>query len=194
MSAAANARKAYRDLYHILRQMPAKDQPKQLKELRTRFREPLAPSESVEDRIRKAKDRASFLRITTVKTKPRGEAGRWIYKDGQRLHADEHSGTLRDGNGKVISNWDGKNLDPESVTRHRKQLNRAGGVLKTTTRRGIAGLFLAAKGELDIILDSDDDLSFRMDIGTIWRRLNSRRRQTTSDDLFFTNKRSNTTP
>jgi len=126
MSTAASVRKVYRDLYHILRQMPAKDQPKHLKELRTRFRQPLNSSESAEDRIRKANDRASFLRITTVKTKPRGESGRWIYRDGQRLHADSTSGTLRDGNGKVISNWDGKNLDPESVTRHRKLLNRAG--------------------------------------------------------------------
>ena len=126
MSTAANVRKAYRDLFHILRQMPAKQQPKHLDELRTRFRQPLAPAEAVEDRLRKAHDRASFLRITTVKTKPRGESGRWIYKDGKRLHADAESGTLRDGNGKVISNWDGKNLDPESVTRHRKSLHRAG--------------------------------------------------------------------
>ena len=122
---AAQVRKAYRDLYHILRQMPAKDRPKHLVELRTRFRQPLGSNETVEDRIRKANDRASFLRITTVKTKPRGEAGRWIYKDGQRLHSDS-GGTLRDGNGKVVSNWDGKNLDPESIKRHRQQLHRAG--------------------------------------------------------------------
>lgn len=126
MSTAANVRKAYRDLYHILRQMPAKEQPKHLGELRTRFRQPLAPPESAQDRLRKAHDRAAFLRITTVKTKPRGESGRWIYKNGQRLHADAESGTLRDGNGKVVSNWDGKNLDPDSIKRHRKQLHRAG--------------------------------------------------------------------
>ena len=124
-SAAAQVRKAYRDLYHILRQMPVKERPKLHDELRTRFRQPLAANETVQDRIRRATDRASFLRITTVKTKPRGESGRWIYKDGQRLQSDE-AGTLRDGNGRVVSNWDGKNLDPESVKRHRQQLNRAG--------------------------------------------------------------------
>lgn len=124
-ASAANVRKAYRDLYHILRQMPAKDRPKQLDELRTKFRQPLGANESVQDRLRKAHDRAAFLRITTVKTKPRGESGRWIYKGGERLQSDE-AGTLRDGSGKVISNWDGKNLDPESVKRHRKQLHRAG--------------------------------------------------------------------
>ena len=125
MSTAANVRKAYRDLYHILRQMPAKDQPKHLKELRTRFRQPIEPAESIEERLRKAHDRASFLRITTVKTKPRGESGRWIYKDGQRLESDA-AGTLRDAKGRVVSNWDGKNMDPDSVKRHKQQLHRAG--------------------------------------------------------------------
>lgn len=126
MSAATQVRKAYRDLFHILRQMPAKERPKLHDELRTRFRLPLAANETVHDRIRKATDRAAFLRITTVKTQPRGESGRWIYKDGQRLESDGATGTLRDAQGRVVSNWDGKNLDPESVTRHRKQLHRAG--------------------------------------------------------------------
>lgn len=125
MSSAAQVRKAYRDLFHILRQMPAKQRPKLHDELRTSFRLPLAANETVDDRIRKATDRASFLRITTAKTKPRGESGRWIYKDGERLESDA-VGTLRDAKGRVVSNWDGKNLDPESVTRHRKQLHRAG--------------------------------------------------------------------
>ena len=120
----ATIRKAYRDLYHIARQMPVKDRPKHLNELRTQFRRPLAKEETLEKRLKKAHDRASFLRITTAKTKPRGETGRWIYKDGQRLTYEK--GTLRDGSGRVVSNWDGKNLDPDSVKRHRYQLNRAG--------------------------------------------------------------------
>ena len=118
-------RQAYRDLLHILRRMPANDRPRHLDELRTKFRQPLAANETLEQRLRKAHDRASFLRITTGKSAPRGQGGRWVYKDGQRLESDEQ-GTLRDGNGRVVSNWDGKNLDPESVTRHRKLLNRAG--------------------------------------------------------------------
>jgi hypothetical protein len=131
---AAAVRKAYRDLYHILRHTSANtkvqqsQREKQLQELRQRFREPLGKNESIEQRLKQATDRASFLRITTVKTKPRGESGTWIYKDGQCLQSTEEGGgtTLRDDKGRVISNWDGKNLDPCSVKRHRQQLNRAG--------------------------------------------------------------------
>lgn len=133
-AAAAQVRKAYRDLYHILRQMPAKQRPALHGELRTKFRQPLAADETVQDRLRKATDRAAFLRITTVKTKPRAtttttqsgnSGGRWIYKDGKALQSDA-TGTLRDNKGRVVSNWDGKNMDPCSVKRHRQQLNRAG--------------------------------------------------------------------
>lgn len=127
MASAAGVRKAYRDLLHMIRQMPAqsKERTKSLTELRTSFRQPLTAEETVEARLKKATDRAAFLRITTVKTKPRGETGTWVYKDGQRLQGS-NNGTLRDANGKVVSNWDGKNLDPCSVKRHKQSLNRAG--------------------------------------------------------------------
>lgn len=104
----------------------------QLQELRQRFRQPVAAHESIDQRLKQATDRVAFLRITTVKTKPRGESGTWVYKDGQRHAMMEDggggsSGTLREaGKGRVVSNWDGKNLDPCSVKRHRQQLNRAG--------------------------------------------------------------------
>ena len=48
-----------------------------------------------------------------------------MYKDGQRLESDA-TGTLRDAKGRVVSNWDGKNLDPCSVKIHKQQLHRAG--------------------------------------------------------------------
>jgi hypothetical protein len=67
--------------------------------------------------------------MTMPKTKARGESegggGRWVYKDGKRL-ACEEGGTLRDANGRVVSNWSGKNMDPDSIKRHKQQLNRAG--------------------------------------------------------------------
>ena len=60
----------------------------------------------------------SFLRMITPKERASRTAGTWVYKDGERL---EHAGgTLRDSNG------DGKNLDPDSVKRHKHQLKRAG--------------------------------------------------------------------
>mmetsp|Transcript_5072 Transcript_5072/g.12843 ORF Transcript_5072/g.12843 Transcript_5072/m.12843 type:complete len:198 (-) Transcript_5072:403-996(-) len=53
-----------------------------------------------------------------------GGGGRWIYRNGERLEVSE--GTVRDSKGRVVSNWDGKNLDPEQVKRHNHHLKRLG--------------------------------------------------------------------
>jgi hypothetical protein len=50
--------------------------------------------------------------------------GKWVYRDGQKL--ENVNGTLRDGLGRVVSNWNGSNLDPESMSTHQKQLKRMG--------------------------------------------------------------------
>jgi hypothetical protein len=125
----AAVRAAYRELAHIVKQIPEKDRGKSFEELRRSFRQPLVATEPLEQRLKKADDRAAFLRISTVKVKPRGQAGRWVYKDGERLTSV--NGTIRNAKGRVISNWDGRNLDPDSVTKHRKLLNRAGFVNNT---------------------------------------------------------------
>jgi len=122
----AAVRTVYREIYHILRQNSNQSC---LKELREGFRHPLADGETVETRLKAAENRLSFLRISTVKSKQRGgKSGsqRFVYKNGERLAVSDGGVTLRDGNGKVVSNWDGNNLDPESVSRHRQQLHRAG--------------------------------------------------------------------
>jgi hypothetical protein len=80
----------------------------------------------VEDRIARADERLSFLRMITPKARSSGGAsggGRWVYRDGKRV---EGGGMTRDSNGKVISNWDGKNLDPENVQRHNYHLKKLG--------------------------------------------------------------------
>jgi hypothetical protein len=61
---------------------------------------------------------------TPVTQQSTGGGGRWIYKNGQRL--ENVDGTVRDQNGRVMSNWDGKNLDPDSVKRHNHHLKRLG--------------------------------------------------------------------
>jgi len=126
-AAAAAVRKAYRELLHLAKQQqPPKGSTidKSREELRAQFRAPIAADQSIESRLKEAESRLSFLRMTTTKVKPRGQAGRWVYKDGQRL---EHAnGTLRDDKGRVHSNWDGNNLDPECVSKHFKNLRRAG--------------------------------------------------------------------
>ena len=146
---AAAVRNVYRELVHIAKQQhqsqtkSSTNNNEVLQEIRAKFRRPVAATtseggETAETRLKQAHDRLSFLRISSVKVTPRRVIGssssgsetssgttRWVYRDGQKL---EHvAGTLRDAaTGRVISPYDGKNLDPESVTRHRKSLKRAG--------------------------------------------------------------------
>jgi hypothetical protein len=118
---SAAVRHVYRELVHLAKQ---RQKSSDLQEIRTKFRHPILENESVETRLKQAQDRVSFLRISSVKVKPRGQSGRWVYRNGERLENAE--GTLRDATGRVLSPYDGKNLDPESVTRHRSSLKRAG--------------------------------------------------------------------
>jgi len=86
-------------------------------DLRSAFRKPLSETESLEDRLKEADKKVSFLRMVTPKSANESTGGRWIYgssKSGNR------KGT------KVHTNWDGKNLDPCSVKQHKYQLKRMG--------------------------------------------------------------------
>ena len=123
--ATNQVRQKYKTLAQLIQRLPDNNtREKGWSELRESFRKPLASGESLEDRLKKADERESFLRIITPKDRPMNQSGRWIYKDGKLVQG--HSGTKRDGSGRVVSNWDGKNLDPESVKRHNQQLRRAG--------------------------------------------------------------------
>lgn len=130
-STASRVRQTYRSLGRLVNRLP---EPKgsssssvcpeeSWKQLRTAFREPLRADESVEDRIKKADERLSFLRMITPKSLKDSSSGRWVYKNGKRL--DSHA-PVRDKNGRVVSNWDGKNLDPDNVKQHNYQLKRMG--------------------------------------------------------------------
>jgi len=104
----------------------------------------------IQDCLREAGEKIAYLRIITPKPRrnvnsPSSNSSsssnnsenatnstgtkRFVYtKDGVvEVGADGNSGgTLRDSKGRVISNWDGKNMDPCSVKMHRQQLKRAG--------------------------------------------------------------------
>lgn len=102
--------------------------------------------ELLEQRLKLADERISFLKMITPKRRSNSNnfsddddastatgtttttsfgGGKWIYKNGQRL--ENINGTLRDQNERhVISNWDGKNMDPDSVKRHNHHLKRLG--------------------------------------------------------------------
>jgi hypothetical protein len=120
---ASTVRTVYRELARLIKLTP--DATKSQKMLQTDFRKPLGSEGTVEKRLEVAEQKLSFLRMTTVKTRPSGQSGRWIYKDGEKLQSDA-GGTVRDSKGRVLSNYDGANMDPEQVSRHRKSLKRAG--------------------------------------------------------------------
>jgi hypothetical protein len=130
----SSVRAVYREMLRLVRQRP--DAASAAAEVREKFRRPLDPSSttsSLTDRLAEAESRLSVLRMTSTGRRGgrnRGVGGSaavggtWVYRDGQRLSAE--NGTLRDSGGRVVSSFDGKNLDPESVKRHRQQLKRAG--------------------------------------------------------------------
>lgn len=119
-------RSSYRTLARLIEQLPNQksSHEKAWKELRQTYRRPLGDSETLEDRLKKAHDRISFLRITTPKSRAEKRAGVYVYKDGKLV--EEGETTKRDANGRVVSNWDGKNMDPCQVKRHNVGLKRAG--------------------------------------------------------------------
>lgn len=124
----ASVRQKYREIARLVQRLPEQKLETSWKELRRSFRQPLAAGESVDARLKSADERISFLRMITPKAGAEvtssGKGGRWVYKNGERL--ENVNGTLRDTNGRVVSNWDGKNLDPCSVKIHNGQLKRMG--------------------------------------------------------------------
>ena len=120
----------YRALAKLVQRLPPSKGEASWNELRTTFRKPLQEGESLEGRLKVADDKIAFLKMITPKAATSNNnnesstSTRWIYKDGKRLDVSE--GTIRDEKGRVISNWDGNNLDPCSVKRHNHQLKRAG--------------------------------------------------------------------
>eukprot|EP00522_Entomoneis_paludosa_P009335 CAMPEP_0172466372 /NCGR_PEP_ID=MMETSP1065-20121228/55939_1 /TAXON_ID=265537 /ORGANISM="Amphiprora paludosa, Strain CCMP125" /LENGTH=85 /DNA_ID=CAMNT_0013223151 /DNA_START=59 /DNA_END=313 /DNA_ORIENTATION=+ len=72
---AAQVRHVYRELMFMAKHMPKESQRnKALTELRTAFRDTKS-EESIEDRLKKAEARMSFLRITTPQTRRRRNHG-----------------------------------------------------------------------------------------------------------------------
>lgn len=115
-------RHTYRTLARLVSRMP--DQQNAWNELRTSFRRELSADETLDDRLRKAGERVAFLRMITPKERASGKGGRWVYKDGKRVEGGQEGSAVQGQ--RVISNFDGSNLDPCSVKRHQYGLKRAG--------------------------------------------------------------------
>ena len=106
----------------LVNRLPESRQASALREMREKFRQD-ATDDELDDRLRVAGEKIAFLRIMTPKGRSNQQSHqRFVYKDGKVV---EGSGETLQG-GRVVSNWDGKNLDPCSVKRHNQQLRRAG--------------------------------------------------------------------
>ena len=112
----------YRTMTRMIQQLPESKAETFRKELRTKFRVPLADEKDLEDRIREAGEKIAFLRIITPKTKSEG-GGRWVYKNGEPI---EDGDTTSIVGRRVINGFTGYNLDPCMVKRHNVSLKRAG--------------------------------------------------------------------
>jgi hypothetical protein len=122
-TAPDGVRHAYRALARLIQRLTENQRPKAQTQLRNEFRRASRQGETTIDRMQRAGEQIAYLRIITPKERPSNQSGRWIYKDGERIEGGQGSSMV--GN-RVHTNWDGNNLDPCSVNRHRQSLKRAG--------------------------------------------------------------------
>mmetsp|Transcript_10582 Transcript_10582/g.11675 ORF Transcript_10582/g.11675 Transcript_10582/m.11675 type:complete len:149 (-) Transcript_10582:310-756(-) len=128
----------YRTLYRLIHRLPDKqhDPIKNIQLLRSSYRSNamIQDENEINQCILKAGEKIAYLRIITPKRlsssssfTSESSSKRFIYtKDGVVELDGDGGGTKRDSNGRVISNWDGKNLDPCSIKTHNGQLKRMG--------------------------------------------------------------------
>ena len=136
----------YRSLAKLVRRLPEKQQTGALKQLRDGYRQHAdeTSSEKIADLIQEAGKKIAFLRIvtpkdmwTTTNNAVVGEAAataaqetkqsgvtRWVYRSSGEK--DANGKPIMRKSSRVVSNFDGKNLDPCSVNRHNSQLKRMG--------------------------------------------------------------------
>lgn len=124
---------SYRTLTRMIKHLPPNQKPeRQLKELRETIHKNASLTDPIEIKacVQQLGEKIAYFRIITPKqrlTKANDEGNgtkRWIYgKDGPVQVEGNISGRK---NGKVVSNFDGKNLDPCAVKTHNGQLKRMG--------------------------------------------------------------------
>ena len=131
----------YRILAKLVRRLPEKQQPGGWRQLREGYRKNAgeASPEKIDQLLEDAGKRISFLRMVTPKeaTSSTEQAGvtRWVYRSTGEKDANGDA-TARKTR-QVVSNWDGNNLDPCSVTRHKHHLRKLGFV----TNQHAKGMF-----------------------------------------------------
>ena len=138
----------YRNLTRLIQNIPSKQEKIQhLQTLRSTYdtNATIQEEDKINACIKEAGEKIAYLRIITPKSSRTGSGTakaassddttsdtgtkRFIYTKDGVVEVDGNGrgvGTKRDSNGRVISNWDGKNMDPCSVKTHNSQLKRMG--------------------------------------------------------------------
>ena len=120
MSAALHS---YRAFLRVVAAMPKQQRGAAVQQARSElafFRDVSDPAEAA--RLVDAFDgRIAYLRMTTPR-RPASQKGRTsiVYRNGEKVDA------ARERDKAKWSNWDGANMDPDSVARHNRSLRRAG--------------------------------------------------------------------
>ena len=120
MSAALHS---YRAFLRVVAAMPKQQRGAAIQQARSElafFRDVSDPAEAA--RLVDAFDgRIAYLRMTTPR-RPASQKGRTsiVYRNGEKVDA------ARERDKAKWSNWDGSNMDPDSVARHNRSLRRAG--------------------------------------------------------------------
>ncbi|CAM9739879.1 unnamed protein product [Hapterophycus canaliculatus] len=116
----------YRQLLTLSKRLPtAQQRDDAVQGVRESFRASTKVTDpsKVNELLRQAESRLGFLKMAT----PRGKVGskgstRAVYRDGKVMEGEE----ARKHDKARHSNWDGRNLDPDSVRFHKQNLARAG--------------------------------------------------------------------
>ena len=136
----------YRSLAKLVRRLPEKQQTGAWTQLRDGYRKHANEScpDKISDLIQEAGKKIAFLRIITPKDMWRTTTSevvggdetaaqqettqsgvtRWVYRSSGEK--DANGKPIMRKSGRVVSSYDGKNLDPCSVNRHNGQLKRMG--------------------------------------------------------------------
>ena len=128
---SANVRSAYRNLLKLARSLPPEKQTSSVAQIRLEFRKHATESSqaNVAKLLEKASSTISYLKVVTPR-KPFQQGGvtRMIFGPSGCIDASDNvtDPKLLGKSGKAISNWTGKNMDPDSVKRHYRGLSRAG--------------------------------------------------------------------
>jgi len=122
--AAGRVKSAYRSLLQVARGLPHSEREKILPQIRDAFKSKSAETDPgvINELLTKAASSLGYLKIITPKTARRSNQSgvtKLVFP------SSSSQGSTHDGK-KAMSNWTGKNLDPDSVKRHYQGLKRAG--------------------------------------------------------------------